>query len=196
MGCRNLSRVLLLVWALSCGSARAGDLVQESPDGPEHVKVYLTLEQALDKVFARADSTWTESWTPTPEEIADLEMKLGWRVPETEFVFYRGQRKGQDLGVAMVTEEKGRFKPITFMVKLTPAKEVEMVHVMVYRESRGDGVKRQRFLKQFRGRDAGDPMRMNREITNLSGATLSSRAITAGVKRVLAVVGMRYGHGD
>jgi len=67
-----------------------------------------------------------------------------------------------------------------------------MVLVMVYRESRGDGVKRQRFLKQFRGKDADDPVRINRDIVGLSGATLSSRSITAGVKRVLEVVRMRY----
>jgi Na+-translocating ferredoxin:NAD+ oxidoreductase RnfG subunit len=125
--------------------------------------------------------------------IADLEMALGWRIPETEFVFHRGSRAGRDLGVAMVTEEKGRFKPITFLVKVRPDGEVEAVHIMVYRESRGDGVKRQRFLKQFRGKDADSHLRMNRDITNLSGATLSSRAVTAGVKRVLHLVRTRYG---
>ena len=155
--------------------------------------IYLTLEQALDKVFARADSTWTESWTPTPEEIADLEMTLGWRVPETEFVFYRGQRKGQDLGVAMVTEEKGRFKPITFIVKVGADGRVENVLLMVYRESRGDGVKRQRFLKQFRKKDVDSGMRLNRDIIGVSGATLSSRALSAGVKRVLATLDVLYG---
>ncbi|MBU2501584.1 FMN-binding protein [bacterium] len=190
----NLTIPCLVTAVLLIGSAAAADTLTESPDGPEHVKVYLTLEEALGKVFAEADTLWSEVWTPSPEEIAALEASMGWRIQEREFVFHRALRGGRDLGVAMVTEEKGRFKPITFMVKIDPGGAVETVHVMVYRESRGDGVRRQRFLKQFRGRDADDPLRMNRDITNLSGATMSSRAVTAGVKRVLELVRQRY-HG-
>lgn len=171
------------------------DGLTESPDGPEAVKVYYTLEEALAKVFAKADSAWSEPWTPMPEEVADLESRLGWRVPPDEVVFHRASREGEDLGWAVVAEEKGRFKPITFMVHVGPDGRVAMVLVMVYRESRGDGVKRQRFLKQFRKKDADDPLRLNRDIRMVSGATLSSRALTAGVKRVLLQVERRYGEG-
>jgi len=173
-------------------TGRGDDGLTESPDGPEHVKVYYSEEDALAKVFAEADSLWSEVWTPTPGEREDLESRLGWRVSEESFVFHRASRRGQDLGTAVITEELGRFKPITFMVQVGTDAEVRMVLVMVYRESRGDGVKRQRFLKQFRGKDADDPVRINRDIVGLSGATLSSRSITAGVKRVLEVVRMRY----
>ena len=50
----------------------------------------------------------------------------------------------------------------------------------------------QRFLKQFRGKSTNDPIRMNRDITVLSGATMSSRALTAGVKKALILVQRRY----
>lgn len=185
--------LFLLAASLLGGSDAAVGAPEVSPDGPEHVRVYLTLEEALGKVFADADTTWSEIWNPSAERIAGIESKLGWRIPEREFVFHRARRGGRDLGVAMVTEEKGRFKPITFLVHVDGDGEVGSVHVMVYRESRGDGVKRSRFLKQFRGKYVDSPLRMNRDITNLSGATLSSRAITAGVKRVLHLVRERFG---
>jgi Na+-translocating ferredoxin:NAD+ oxidoreductase RnfG subunit len=168
------------------------DGLTESPDGPEAVKVYFTLEEALAKVFDKPDSTWSEVWEPTEAEISELENQLGWRVPPVAVEFHRAQDGEKDLGWAVVTEEKGRFKPITFMVQVAPDGRVQMVLVMVYRESRGEGVKRQRFLKQFRKKDTGDHLRLNRDIVGVSGATLSSRAITAGVKRVLAQVQMRY----
>ena len=63
---------------------------------------------------------------------------------------------------------------------------------MVYRESRGDGVKRQRFLKQFRKKDVEDHLRLTRDIVGVSGATMSSRALAVGVKKVLAVVDLKY----
>jgi thiamine biosynthesis lipoprotein len=79
------------------------------------------------------------------------------------------------------------------MVHVRPDGEVGRVLVMVYRESRGDGVRRQRFLKQFVGRDVDDPLRLNRDVVNVTGATLSSRAMTAGVRKALVLSSVRYG---
>jgi thiamine biosynthesis lipoprotein len=185
---KKYGAVAALVIIGAATSAWAQDDLTQSPDGPEAVKVYFTPEEALAKVFAEADTAWTEEWTPTDQERADLETRLGWRVTEETFVVHRARRDEKDLGFAMITEEQGRFKPITFIVKVSPAGRVDMVLVMVYRESRGDGVKRQRFLKQFRDKDASDHLRLNRDIVGVSGATMSSRALAAGVKKVLAIV--------
>lgn len=185
-------RSLLTLSLLLLSFLAFADELRESPEGPEHVKVYLRLDEALARAFPQADTLWTESWAPNVAERQSLETALGWHLPDSSFVFHRGARAGRELGYAMVTEEIGRFKPITFMVQLDPNGEVESVQIMVYRESRGDGVRRKRFLKQFHGKDTGDPLRLNRDITVLSGATLSSRSVTAGVKRVLQLVRARY----
>ena len=172
--------------------AQGQDDLTESPDGPEAVKVYFTPDQALAKVFAQADTLWDEQWSPSAGERQELEGILAWRVEEEIFVIHRARKDGKDLGYALIIEEKGRFKPITFIVKMSPAFRVDLVLVMVYRESRGDGVKRQRFLKQFRDRDFSDHLRLNRDIVAVSGATMSSRALAIGVKKSLAIVEMRY----
>ncbi|MFO7610232.1 MAG: FMN-binding protein [Candidatus Krumholzibacteriia bacterium] len=179
-----------LAWGAGVPAAWADGLV-ESPDGPEHVKVYFTETAALAKAFAGADSTWTETWRPTAAERADLEAALGWHLPETSFVFHRAQRRGRDLGTALILEEKGRFKPITFLVRVDPGGKVGLVLVMVYRESRGDAVRRQRFLRQFDGRTALDPLRLNRDVVGISGATMSSRALAAGVRKALVLTAAR-----
>ena len=185
--------VLILI---GTGVASAQDGLTESPDGPEAVKVYYTETEALDKVFAKADTLWTESWSPTPEERTSLESALGWVVQEEFFLIHRARKGDQELGYALITEEQGRFKPITFIVHVSPTGRVEMVLVMIYRESRGDGVKRQRFLKQFRKKDVEDHLRLNRDIVGVSGATMSSRALAAGVKKVLAVVDLKYNRAE
>lgn len=181
-----------LVLATGAPAARAAE-PEVSPDGPEHVKVYFTPEQALARVFAGADRQWQETWTPTPDERAALAGRLGLQVPEAEFTFHRASRAGRDLGWALVLEEKGRFKPITFLVHLGADRRVESVLVMVYRESRGDAVRRDRFLRQFTGKDDNAPLRLNRDVVGISGATLSSRALAAGVRKALVVTEARYG---
>jgi Na+-translocating ferredoxin:NAD+ oxidoreductase RnfG subunit len=164
----------------------------KSPDGPEHVKVYFTEDEALDKVFPGADSLWTETWEPSAEEIATLERRLGWRVDEREYRIHRGSRDGRPIGYAIITEQVGLYKPITFIVKVSEAGDVESVWVLVYRESRGGEVRRERFLRQYKGRRSDSPLRLNRDIIGVTGATFSARAINAGVKRVLNVIDVRY----
>lgn len=41
--------------------------------------------------------------------------------------------------------------------------------------------------QQFVGKTAASPVRLNKDIANITGATLSSKHITDGVRRVLAV---------
>jgi hypothetical protein len=54
---------------------------------------------------------------------------------------------------------------------------------MTYREKRGDAVKRRRFLNQFRDKTDADPIMINRDIVHLTGATVSSWSLAAGVKK-------------
>ena len=66
------------------------------------------------------------------------------------------------------------------------------VAVMDYRETRGWEVKEQRFLRQFRGKSLADPITVDRDIVNYTGATLSSHAIAHGVKKALALIQTFY----
>lgn len=178
----------VLFWATEVTAAPLG----ESPDGPEAVKVYLTLAQALEKVYPNADTVWSETWSPTKAERRRIERKLGWRLADSTFTIYRGMAGDVDAGYAIVGEEIGLYKPITFLVKVGTDHKVDAVHVMVYRESRGGEVRRRRFLTQYDGKSVRNPIRINRDIIGITGATLSVRAMNAGVKKALAVVGQAF----
>ena len=65
--------------------------------------------------------------------------------------------------------------------------------ILVYRESRGGEVRRSRFLRQYRGKSSADPIRINRDIINITGATLSVRALNTGIKKQLVLVEAFYG---
>lgn len=157
-------------------------------------QVLLTREQALREIFPEAARTAAETRALQPAVRHDLETRLGRRVPEdsvSALLVY--DAVGSLRGYAVVTEEIGKYEPITFMVGVTPDFKVRDVAVMVYRESRGGDVKRKRFLRQYRGKTARDPIDLNRDVINVSGATLSVRAMNAGVKRVLAELSALFG---
>jgi FAD:protein FMN transferase len=182
--------VLFLIFtglsSLAPGSVLADEIKELYPDFVE--EVFLTPEQALEKVFPKADRVESATVRLTPEEKSRVERRTGWKMTEDVYVVHRGFKDGKPAGFAVITEEIGKYKPITFIVKSTPDFRVEKVEVLVYREPRGGEVRKARFLQQFKGKEASSPLRINRDIINITGATLSVRAMSAGVKRVMAVL--------
>ncbi len=175
MARRHLLGTLLLA-CLAIVPARA-----ETPERYE--QVYLTQEQALRVAIPDADRVTPRTYAPSVEERKQIARRLGRRIDEPDYVFHEGTREGQTIGYAVVLEEIGKYYPITFIVGLKPDGEVREVAVMVYRERRGDAVRRGRFLNQFDGKTSADPLMVNRDITHLTGATVSSWSIAAGVKK-------------
>ena len=183
---RTLCTCLLVAVAVATAAAAPA----ARPPAEHHV--YQTLDEALREVFAGADSTWTESWTPDDDARTALAAQLGAPQPAGEIVFHRARAGGRDLGWAVTTDEIGLHEPITILVSVDAAHVVGPVRVLVFRESRGGEVRRKRFLEQFLGKTRADPLRLTRDIDAVAGATYSSRAVTAGVKRVLALVDACY----
>lgn len=157
-------------------------------------EVLLTREQALKEIFPEVARTTNETRAIGVQLRRRLEAQLGRPIEEDSIEVTRVYDGAGTLrGYAVVTEEIGKYRPITFMVGATADLAVRDVAVMVYRESRGGDVKRKRFLSQYRGKRASDPIDVGRDIINISGATISVRSLNAGVKRVLAELSALYG---
>lgn len=148
---------------------------------------YLTPNEALVKVLPAGAHVDQRMVPVTPEKKKLLERHLGRRLDASAYTFHIGRQAGRVVGYAMILDEIGKHEPITFAVGLTPQLTVHDVAVMVYREKVGSEVKRPRFLQQFRGKTSKDKLTLNQDILPLSGATMSSAAISAGVKRALVL---------
>ena len=96
-------------------------------------------------------------------------------------------RGATPLGRAIVVEEIGKHRPISFVVGLRPDGTVEDVAVMAYREPYGGEIRSSRFLAQYRGKRPADRLRTYREVVNVAGATLSVDAASRAVKKAQAL---------
>ncbi len=88
-------------------------------------------------------------------------------------------------GLFIVDRVVGKHEYITYAIGLTPAGTVKQIEIMQYNESYGYEVRNAAWRAQFVGKSAASPLQLNADIKNISGATLSSKHITDGVKRVL-----------
>ncbi|MGJ5180153.1 FMN-binding protein [Bradyrhizobium oligotrophicum] len=79
----------------------------------------------------------------------------------------------------------GKHLLIDYTVAIGPDGRVRKVEILNYRESYGGEVHDASWLGQFVGKSSQNEVRINADIRNISGATLSSTHVTEGVKKVL-----------
>lgn len=157
-----------------------------------HEVVYLTEDQALELILPASKEIHAEERRLTPEQKDCIEKRIGWKFPETSFMFFVGKTQGTIDGYATIQNTIGKYRPMTYMVGITPAGKVSQVEMLIYRESRGAEIRKPRFMYQYKGKESDDPIRINRDIINITGATMSVRSASAGVKRALVLTEELY----
>lgn len=160
--------------------------------------VYLTLEEAPRAVFPEAtnferrDIQVDESFRARQKKLLGRSKPTIW---EPFYITFIARRDSEVLGYAVVCEEIGKHRPITFITAVTPDGKVKDVAVMAYREAYGGAVRYKGFTKQFQGKTLKNDLRPYRDIRNISGATLSVSALSRGVRKALTVIQLAYLNG-
>lgn len=142
---------------------------------------YLTVEQAQQVLFPGAKFTGAKVRLNPPQQKFIAE-KSGIRVRSLELSAWRTDRGAWFL----VDEVLGKHEFITYACGIDAAGAVTGIEILSYRETYGGEIRDRRWLAQFSGKTAAAPLKLDRDIRNISGATLSSRHLTDGVKRLLA----------
>jgi FMN-binding domain len=153
---------------------------------------FMTEEEALKAVMPTSQQVRKELIRLTPEKKELIEQRIGWKFPEDSFELYIGQTGDKIDGYAMIHNTIGKYKPMTYMVGVDAKGTCTDVELLVFRDAKGSEVRTKRFNSQYDGKTVMDPIRINKDIINISGATMSVRSMSAGVKRVLVLVDEFY----
>ena len=160
--------------------------------------VFLKEEEAARAVFPETTSV-ERKVIPSSE---DLRSKIAQRMGKTKtslwedsYVTFTAKKGESILGYAVIVEEIGKHRPITFVVGIGTDRKIKDAALMVYREAYGGEVRDRRFLRQYKGKQLKDPLLPYRDIQNISGATLSVEAIGRGSKKALALIDAVYSEG-
>ena len=148
---------LLLFGTLVNSAILAGGVYQEPAD---------FINQAFDNAAPKPDVLW-------------LNKELKKKVTDILDHKYKGLRVRywqQDKKSAWILEEIGKEKLITAGIVINNS-QIEQVKVLVFRESRGWEVRHDFFTDQFKQAALKDNHQLDKNIDNISGATLSVRAI-------------------
>jgi electron transport complex protein RnfG len=150
-------------------------------------QVYFTPRDLLADFFRSSQNVTYKKLQLDEAGKQRLQHRLGYAPTKQSYTFYVATSGGRIDGYAFIDEQMGEHLPITFAVKLSPAGKIERQEIVIYRESRGDEVRDEKFRHQFVGKGATDAITTDQDITVVSGATISSRAMAVGVKRAVVL---------
>lgn len=157
---------------------------------------YLTLQQAQAVIFPGAREFVAAPLRLTREQTRAIEQLSGVTVRVSEQPVWQVRSEGRQVGWFIVDEVYGKHELITYAVGLDADGSVRQIEVMDYRENYGYEIRHPNWRRQFVGKREGDALILDRDIRNITGATLSCRHITQGVKRLLATHRIALRDGD
>lgn len=149
--------------------------------GVAQATTYLSTAQAQALMFPGL-ALRPDFRTLTPAQVGAIEHDSGVNVLTKDLKVWRASNGGWFI----LDEVVGKHEFITFALSLDASGAVKDVEILDYRESFGDQVRNPAWRAQFTGKRHGAPVKLTADIKNISGATLSSKHVTDGVRRLLA----------
>jgi Na+-translocating ferredoxin:NAD+ oxidoreductase RnfG subunit len=145
-----------------------------------HATTYLSVAEAQHVLFPGAACS-PVALSLTPDQRAAIEHASGaHNGPALEVWRVAGG------GWFVVDRVIGKHEYITYAVGLDANGAIRGVEILDYRESYGGEIRHKPWRAQFVGKTPHDALQLGRDIKNISGATLSCRHVTEGVKRIVA----------
>ncbi|MCA1611436.1 MAG: FMN-binding protein [Acidobacteria bacterium] len=148
--------------------------------------VYETRDQALARAFPSPATIERRTLSLTPEQRKRASREARAKVESSLVVAYAGRSASGLLGTAYFDTHPVRTASETLLVTVTPDGAAGEVEVVAFGEPE-DYLPRPSWLRLFSKKPLDDELSVGRGLAHVSGATLTTRAIAAAVRRVLAV---------
>lgn len=149
-------------------------------------RVLLSQEEALALAFPNCQIERTTLYLSAEETRQAAKLADEEDAPSAVGFAYRATCEGAPAGTAYFDHHRVRTLAETVMVVITPEGTVARVEVLAFDEP-AEYQPRAAWYGQFAGRALDDELRLKAAIRPVTGATLTARATTSAVRRVLAL---------
>ncbi|MDZ4815268.1 MAG: FMN-binding protein [Verrucomicrobiota bacterium] len=147
---------------------------------------FLTIEEAQKQMFADA-SFLPASIKLTNDDKAKIKAITGNTPSFSVIKGWKATAGGKTVGFVYMDYVIGKHLLIDYALALNADGTVKQVEILEYRESYGGEIRNAGWRKQFKGKKASSLLLLNSDIYNISGATLSCRHLTKGIKNLLTI---------
>jgi FMN-binding domain len=177
-------------WIDRCTPGWIGALGVLAAGAPVQVVVateYMSLEGAQKALFPQADRFNEVVLSLSPAQRDRVAALAGAQPPHRSLRAWRALHGDEALGFVFVDEVIGKEDFITYALGIDASGRLSAPEVLAYRESHGGEIRNPAWRRQFAGREGLDQLRVQTDIKNIAGATLSCQHVTEGVRWLTAL---------
>lgn len=155
---------------------------------PAPAQVFLTQDEALRLAFPEPATIQRRTAFLDEDRLAAARRLAGddVEVDQSVVTYYVGLRDEVPLGAAYFDVHRVRTLPEVLMVVVGPGDRIEQVEVLKFAEP-PEYRPPERWMEQIHGRGLDEELSLKGAIRAMTGATLTSRAVTRAARRVLAL---------
>lgn len=147
---------------------------------------YLTMGEVQTLCFPKADRFEAQTIQLTADHLKTIENQFKLKVRNKKLRISLAWQHSSLIGAMIFDQVLGKHELIDYAVAVSPEGKAQQVELLEFREHYGAEIRSTKWRSQFAGKTAAAPLKLNEDIYNISGATISCRNVTEGVKRVLA----------
>lgn len=147
-----------------------------------HARIYVGVEETQQRLFPG------EKLTVNPVALTEAQ-RDAMRDRSSVREPFRGERVWKTAGGDwfIVDEVVGKHEMVKYALAINADGTIRGIEIMEYVESYGHEVGEASWRSQFVGKTAEATLKLNKDIRNISGATLSCKHLTDGVKRLMVM---------
>lgn len=147
-------------------------------------------KHSFAKTYMDADTARRSIWgdmvfTPTPVTLSREQMK---QIKKASKVRVRASKingfQSADGHWFILDQVIGKHENIDIAVGIDRNGKIKGIEILEYRESYGHEIINPKWMAQFLGQDASQRYKLDHQVQNIAGATLSCRHITDGMNRL------------
>ncbi len=191
----NISQLVIVLTAICALAALSLAGVYEMTKEPIAEQIRLARLRAIKAVLPVYDNQ-------PDQETRSVVIGKDRRGKDKVVTFYKATREGQPVGIAFAMPEKGFGGEISVMIGVTPGQAISGVEILLHKETPGLGAKIEE--KTFRGQFIGKSLLTSKlalkrdggELDQITGASISSRAVTKAIKKGLELYQKEFGSGE
>jgi FMN-binding protein len=148
---------------------------------------YLSVEEAQRTLFPQAEAFAEVVLSLNSQQHARVAALAGTQPPHRSLRAFKALKAGATIGYVFVDEVVGKEDFITYAASIDATGRLGPLEVLSYRESHGGEIRNDSWRRQFAGRSELAQLRVETDIKNIAGATLSCEHVTEGVRWLVAL---------
>lgn len=147
----------------------------------------LSRDQVLKNAFPLAETFVRQVLRLSDEQMKKLSEESGQKISSRFVTVYVAKKDDETLGYGFIGYTKGKSSFIKYFVAIAPDGKIHSIEIMSYRGEKGSEVRHEIFKKQFVGKSLGSNIKVGADINAISGATISSQAVTNSVRKTMRI---------